>query len=145
MPRFTDQWPPVELLENHNNWAFAYSEGRSGEDETTIKPHRQQSCIDEEVVYTAADVWFPEDDSCLALLEVRSEMPVGLFVFEGAVPWSIVFDRNDGTWAVSDQGCSITMRDGDRFPIRVMTRLPLGYRGDPIRFQVSQAGFATDW
>ncbi len=144
--RFTGKWPPPELLGHYPNWVYAWEEGRSGQNETTIKPAGLQECLSEDIVYTAGDVWFPDDDCYPALIKLRDYQPIGLVVYEGNAIWEIHHDSRAGRWtSFTSSDPPISFDDANRFPLRFISRLPESRKVGEIRRVISPQGFAREW
>lgn len=149
-PRFTGEWPPVQYLEQYPNWANAYDEeSEEGQDETTLKPHEQQTFIDDEVSFTVGDVITPAGAKHLALIEVIRGVPQEVNVF-GEEAWGVELIYSTKRWAsvrqdwVSEgkRGKAVSLDDPALFPLEVVSRLPRTEEGQPMRFRIEADGSA---
>lgn len=69
--RYTDDWPLPEVLRDFPNWVTAFGEeGRRGQDETTIRPQKKQSRIDDNTAYSAGEVEFRDQTKMVCLLRL---------------------------------------------------------------------------
>jgi len=138
--RFTDIYPPVELWETTPNWSYAIDEeGRRGQDETTLKPAKNQTVITEDVDYTAGEVWLPDETCHAALIQVSRGEPSGVVCFGDHAIWifPVVGPLDDR--AVESRATEEQLR---RFPLRVVSRLSRNRKHptDNIRVLVDQTG-----
>jgi hypothetical protein len=153
--RFTDAWPPAELLSDYPNWILAMEEGRAGQDESTIKPDRQHQYLSDEVVYTAGNVWFPNDDSFPALIELNDYEPVGIVVYEDEHIWQLTtseetdfleWGSGSDVWTPSPLNSpQVSLGDPSKFPLRLISVLPESKRVGQIRRVISAKGIMTNW
>src|SRR4051812_6894900 len=80
--RFTGENPPAEYPEEYPNWSNAYDEEtEADQDETTLRPHHQQTFIDEYVSFTAADVTAADGRKFVALIYVIACDPSALDIY----------------------------------------------------------------
>ena len=135
--RYTDKWPPLEAWAEIPNWVHAYDEeGRSGQDETTLKPARHQTFVSDDVDYTIGQAWLADDQIVPAILGLWSGKVTRIACFEERMCWEF----SCGT--ITFQESSLTPQQRARFPVRVFSRLSRS-RHDPaqtIRVLVDERG-----
>jgi hypothetical protein len=132
------------------NWGHPLEEeGRRGQDETTLRPAESQSTIDDETVFTTADVHQADGRVIPALIDVSGGRPTGLTAFvrpdDG---WTIQQKGKTFEWIAvvqewlppQDRSPTITFDTPGVFPIRVISRLPLASTGRQIVFSVRKDG-----
>lgn len=125
------------------NWEHAYGEeGRSGQDETTLKPSRSQTHIHLNVAYTAADATLSSGTTVPAMIHLRDGEPDAVTCFGPDVIWT--FHRQP---ASEDVQVELTEEQLARFPVHVCSRLSRTQRkrSDTIRFVVDNHGRFNDW
>ena len=136
--RFTDGYPPPEILSARPNWEAALSEeGSFGQDESTIKPSANQKHIGQQIVLTAGEVWFSNDEVFVALACTNAKSLV-IYIDDDSV---ITFS----CWAVSDDvevRTQLTNEQRMWFPIRFYSDLPFDPRRpeSTLRFEVDATG-----
>jgi hypothetical protein len=136
--RFTDRPPPPEVLAEYANWVHARGEeGRRGQDETTIKPQRRQTRIDDDTEYTAAAVWLADDTETIGLLWLSAGHAIGITVYEGEAVWRLYAGRAGGLWR------PLSPVAPGRLPLRYCTRLR--YERQPLRGVVAADGQRSEW
>ena len=152
--RYTGDFPPAEVLARFPNWDYALDEeGEDGQDETTIKPEDEQSFITEWTAFTAADAFSPGGTKFVALVELVGGDVGGVTVFEASESWRVLFDLTSQTWQPfvedwlpeADRCRSVELSDKRFFPLRVVTKLPLGNGGQPWRMEIHPDGSAKLW
>jgi hypothetical protein len=141
--RFTDGLPPVKCWRAIPNWKHALDgEGRSGQDETTIKPCKEQESIPENADYTTGETWLPDGQVVPAFIAVGSAgEPRHILCAGDVVVWE--FDCLPEGFGVS----ALTAEQRARFPLRVVSHLSRS-PGDPsrtIRVVVDARGRVTPW
>ena len=141
--RFTDSWPPPEMLKTIPNWIFALDEkGRPGQDETTLKPASNQRTIDHEITYTAGEAWLPDGRI----------LPCMIGLEQGVAMTVVCFDA-EKTWEVPclPDGCNpvvtLSEEQASQFPLRVVSQLSQSKRDDSktIRFMITNEGKTLPW
>ncbi len=136
--RFTDRPPPPEILKEYANWVHAIGEeGRRGQDETTIKPQRRQTRIDDQTVYTAVDIWLADETETVGLLWLSQGQPRGITVYDGGAQWRLLAWPPGGLWRPRGE-----VPEG-RLPLRYCTRLP--YRRRALKGRVAADGTWSEW
>lgn len=150
--RFTGEFPPPEYPEQHPNWANAYDEESvEGQNETTLKPHDQQSYIDEEVSFTAGEVLRADGAMNVALIEVIAAVPQAVYVFGGTL-WGVALHYPEKRWdslrqdwiPAEERMKAVSLDDASVFPLQVASRLPKMKGGERIRFEIKPDGSAKD-
>jgi hypothetical protein len=150
--RFTGEWPPQKLWVKYPNWEYALDEeDADGQDETTLRPARNQRTIDDDVAYTAGEVEQADGSRIPALIEVNCGEAVGVTVFTKA----------DDGWAVRELGApprwvcivqdwlpeehrspTVSFENGSVFPLVVQSRLPLETTGNRLVLKIRSDGTA---
>lgn len=86
--RYTDEPPPREVLDDVPNWVYARGEeGRRGQDETTIKPHKMQKRIDDDTDYTAAQIRLVDGTKLVGLLRLSWGRVKGITIYQESELW----------------------------------------------------------
>jgi hypothetical protein len=151
--RYTGEFPPTDVVDRFANWDYALDEEtEDGQDETTIRPEDQQSYISEWTAFTAADVFLPSEKQLVALLELVAGQFTGLNVFDPPHRWRLVFDLANKTWQrfvedwlpEADRSPSVSLEDANVFPLRIITRLPLGKGGKTWQAVIDSNGSQLD-
>lgn len=159
--RYTDSLPPQDAIEARPNWVHAYGEeGRSNQDETTLRPQGRDDAIDTNTDYTVGDVWFENGDSLVALMKVSGSRIRHIAIYDENRIWTVAYtitraerERLENLtfeermkapatkweWACTDEN------DAGRLPIRYCTRLDLVSTGMPIKGKIFRDGTETDW
>jgi hypothetical protein len=145
--RYTDTGPSRAVLAKVPNWVHAYGEeGRSGQDETTIKPQRQQDRIDDQTQYTTADIWFPTGSITLGVLFLASGRVTAVEVHESEAVWSVQYNGKNKVWWIADyrNPTKVTLTDPNRFPLKYCSRL--AYKNKlPIKGVLNPDGSWSEW
>lgn len=159
--RYTDSLPPRDVIEARPNWVHAYGEeGRSGQDETTIRPHRREDVIDTDTDYTVGDVWFADGDSLVALMRISGTEVEQIDIYDNDRIWTVEYtitnaerarleklttqERIEAPATKWEWSCA-EVKDTDRLPIRYCTRLGHVTTGLPIKGKIFSNGSETDW
>jgi hypothetical protein len=80
--RFTRENPPQHFLARFPNWEFALDEESvDGQDETTIRPEAQQSCIANVTAYTVGVIHFANDLEMPAFIAIIGGRPESFWVY----------------------------------------------------------------
>jgi hypothetical protein len=146
--RFTGELPPPDLWKRYPNWTCALEEeGLDGQDESTLRPSKNQKTIDWEVDWTAADVVFANGDTAPALVQFD----------EGELNWIHVYPdpKRNKAWVVWFSGpkrrcvainkywggrrknLAVPIGDVDVFPLLITTRLR--YKRKQVVLNVKEA------
>lgn len=158
--RFTDSLPPRAVIEARPNWVHAYGEeGRAGQDESTIRPHRRQDVIDNNTHYTVGDVWFASGKCALALMRLSGTEIEQIDIYDDDRIWTVEFAITKAEqarrevltvkermkapaaklqWFCEDENLHL-------LPIRYCTRLDHVTTGLPIKGKIFPDGSETDW
>jgi len=143
--RYTGEWPPIEVLKEIPNWEYALDEeGSPGQDETTLRPQRLQSAITNDTVVSAAVV-----------LQANGCRRMGIVsLYDGRIGSVDVLIDDSTCWRVNERSngwepyveswlpeaernfVSVSMTDGEVFPITVTTVLPLKSTGKPLSVRI---------
>jgi hypothetical protein len=138
--RYTDAWPSPPLWDDYPNWEHAYGEeGRSGQDESTLKPSRTQNHVHENAGYTAGDATLPSGVTVPALIHLRNGDPAGVTCFGPETIWTLHRE-------LEEVQVDLTPEQLARFPLLVCSRLSRSRRkrSDTIRFVVDDHGRFRD-
>ncbi len=137
-PRFTDVPPPPDLLDEYPNWVHAPGEeGRRGQDETTIKPQRQQKRIDDDTQYTAIDVWLADGTEAVGLLGLDWGKPSRITVYDDGAVWRLWRSRLDPVWR------PLGVAPVELLPLHYRSRLR--YERKPLCGVIRPDGTWSDW
>jgi hypothetical protein len=97
--RYTGENPPADVLARFPNWEFALDEeGIEGQDETTLRPADIQTRITEDIAATAADAWFPNGQSHIALVHFNALDSTHICVYEPPADWLITCAWQPRRW-----------------------------------------------
>jgi hypothetical protein len=102
--RFTIESPPVDLLSTIPNWEYALDEeGRSDQDETTLRPAESQASISTDVVFTSGVLDLADGSQCTALLEIMDGRIKGITASENGVwTWTVRLLGHPPRWQSID-------------------------------------------
>ena len=130
--RYTGEWPPPEVLEEFPNWDYALGEeGAPGQDETTLRPQREQSKITSDTAFTRASAAQANGEVKVAIVSVRDGKICDADVFDSPdVSWRVY--EMDGEWHSFDQSWLpeeqrspvVSLGNPEIFPLVVETVLP---------------------
>lgn len=148
---YTGSWPPVEVLSQYPNWAFALdAECEDGLDETTIRPESQQAFISDDTDFTRGDGMLADGTRCEAIFSICDDFLDAVYVRSDGGWWGVRqrVDRSweviEGTWLPeADRNPSVSLADARLFPVKVVSFLE---RSDGTKFEVTiplQAGLPT--
>ena len=143
---FTDDTPPLEVLENNYNWKHKRgSEGRSGCDETTISVQRRDDFVYEDTDYSVGDIWLPNEDTFLALMGVSGQQCTLLDIYfdDGVVRVQPI----KGLWTPSEYMNPLKLELGDAvfFPMRYCSRLDHFRTKECIKGEIGLDGTHGEW
>jgi hypothetical protein len=132
--------PAKAAVERVSNWV-----GHSDDVEADVRPQRQQSEIDDETRFSAADVWFPDGRRAIGLLKLTAGRVVAVDVFEGEVVWRLHRNLAKNTWWVDRHRspAGVVLEDVGRFPLRYCSRL--AYAGRPVLGIIHTGGAGAEW
>ena len=132
--RFTGEFPPIEILEQYPNWEYALDEEHlEGQDETTIRPSRDQTCINPSVAFARGTATLANGTRLPAVLEFNGNSIEGLTVHsQGQWAWSLRRLGKPSTWHAityewlpeEERPPTVLSDVGAVFPILVETLLP---------------------
>jgi len=151
--RYTKDWPPLEVFRDYPNWTFALDEeALEGQDETTLRPEREQRFITGDTAATSGDALFADGRSYLAIITLLKKAPISVDVFETAGPWRVRHESRTDRWfphietwiPESERMRHVAMSDSRIFPLRVVTRLPYERGGAPYTLEIQLNGSAKD-
>ena len=152
--RFTGENPPLPVLERYFNWEFALDEeGLDGQDETTLRPAQEQTCINDSIAHTAGVATGADKRQLPALIALTGGEVQGFWVYDQAGDWCLVRSSQQRRWQPFVQSwlpererCrSIELSNGEIFPLRIETRLPFALTGMPWRASIGHDGRATSF
>jgi hypothetical protein len=140
--RYTGDWPPPEVLARYPNWEMAYEEeGVEGQDESTLRPQKEQRRITSDTVHTAGDVWLADGRTYPAIITVALGTPSSCWFHDGKRWWAMQTFRKKWEPQGTD---SVDMKDKSTFPLRFRTRLPK-WDGKPWQLEIRPNGTQKEW
>lgn len=152
--RYTGEFPPVDVIQQYPNWDYALEEeGIDGQDESTLRPEPEQSCITNVTAFTAGDILLASGENLLGLIEVIGCKTYSVEVFEGNSSWRVLLYPPTGKWQPyiedwlpeNERRQSVALADPRVFPLRVASRLPLNTTGVPWRIEIRPDGTGAPW
>lgn len=156
--RITGDFPSLELLERFPNWENALDEeGIEGQDETTIRPAKDQSLIGEYVPFTAGTVWLNDGRECQAVIEMIDDVSAIQFYLDrfwfrvirwnGQAGHSVGWEPYIEDWLPEDQRSNpgFSLADAKLFPLRFASRLPFYKTSLPIKLRILPSGGEEVW
>jgi hypothetical protein len=150
--RFTGENPPQHLLTRFPNWEFAQDEEAvDGQDETTIRPEGQQSCISTATAYTAGVIGLASNAEMPALIAIIGGRPESFWVYDEAGAWCLSRNAKHGIWEpfvelwlpVQERCRSVQLSNADIFPVGLVTRLPFASTGVQWQCAIGHDGRGT--
>jgi hypothetical protein len=149
--RFTGENPSPDLWREFPNWRNALEEeGEAGQDETTLMPDEEQSCVARFTAFTGGSVRFHDGREFPAFIAVNGEDEKisGVDVYESAKPWRLYFDYPERRWRpyaaewmpAAERSPVVSMEDERIFPLEVRMHVPWKKGGRPPIFEITARG-----
>ncbi len=127
--RYTGEFPPLEVLVQYSNWEYALDEeGDEGQDETTIRPEREQRYITSRTSFTVGNATQANGKTCRALLGVADGEVLSVDLFMDDENWRTLIKMPSGwcqSWLPKEKGMlALALSDPNVFPLHVKADLP---------------------
>ena len=143
--RVTGDNPPIELMEKHPNWENCWDEeDADDQDETTLRPSRNQTRIHEEVAFTAGEVTYSDGRTYPAILAGLEGDIEDVWVYsfgDSRKCWGVSGSMGESAWeafAEDDLIEAAPIDDSALLPLTVRSRLPLKSSGKPIEIRIAE-------
>jgi hypothetical protein len=151
--RFTGEWPPQDLWDRYPNWEYALDEEDvEGQDETTLRPAKEQKFLTEDLAFTAGEVLQANNLRLPAILELSECRVVGVTAFTNPKDgWTVRALGNPPRWVCivedwlteDERRPSVSFDQKEVFPIKVVSRLPAGPGLQPLNVRIASDGSIT--
>ncbi len=148
--RFTGEWPPPNLWGKFPNWEYALDEeGEPGQDETTLRPAKEQKVISGYLALTTGEATLGDGRKVPALVELLGGTPgaVVLFLENGLL--RIHEEVENEKWApylenwlpaTKRHYLEVLPNDSRVFPLRFVTTLPRKPGGESWDYAIGLDG-----